>query len=297
MSVPPAPRGAGSLVLVATPLGNIGDLAPRAAAMLGDADVVACEDTRHTGKLLSLVGIRARRLIAVHEHNEAAMAVALTERIRAGDTVALVTDAGLPGVSDPGERVVRAVADAGLRVSVIAGGSAAVAALVVSGLATRRWVFEGFLPRKGAERAQRLGELAVEPRTIVLYEAPHRLAATLIDLRAACGADRRVAVVRELTKLHEEVWRGTLDEACGRVGEPRGEHVLVIDGAPPREEASDADIDEALARELMLGGDRRQAVATVAADLGVPKRRVYDAAITLRPELRAGPERTGKPAG
>ena len=272
----------GLLVLVPTPLGNLGDLPPRAAAMLAEADVVACEDTRHTAKLLALVGIRAKRLVAVHEHNEAAMADVLVGWIREGQTVALVTDAGLPGVSDPGERVVRAAADAGLRVSVVPGPSAGVAALVISGLSTERWVFEGFLPRKGPDRSQRLRDVAGESRTVVLYEAPHRLRATLTALQDACGPHRRVVIVRELTKLHEEVWRGSLADACSRAGAPRGEHVLVLEGAPPPDAATDEVIGAALARELAHGGDRRRAIAAVAAGLGVPKGRVYDLAVVLR---------------
>ena len=277
----PTRATSGLLVLVPTPLGNLGDLPPRAAAVLAGADVVACEDTRHTGKLLSLVGIRARRLVAVHEHNEAVMAAVVADWVRLGQTVALVTDAGLPGVSDPGQRVVRAVAAAGLRVTVVPGASAGVAALVISGLPTDRWVFEGFLPRKGSERTQRLAELAAERRTIVLYEAPHRLNATLAALRQTCGADRPVVIVRELTKLHEEVWRGTLAESTSRPA-PRGEHVIVLAGAPVPEDASDAAIEQALAGEFRTGADRKAAIAAVAAALGARKGRVYDIAVAMR---------------
>ncbi|GAC1478206.1 MAG: 16S rRNA (cytidine(1402)-2'-O)-methyltransferase [Acidimicrobiales bacterium] len=278
----------GLLVLVPTPLGNLGDLAPRAATMLAEADVVACEDTRHTAKLLGLVGIRAKRLVAVHEHNEAAMAEVIADWVRLGQTVALVTDAGLPGVSDPGERVVRVVAESGLRVSVIPGASAGIAALVVSGLPTSRWVFEGFLPRKGSQRTQQLAAIATEARTVVLYEAPHRLRATLAALADVCGPERRVVLVRELSKLHEEVWRGTLGEAGARLAEPRGEHVLVLDGAPAPAPATDATIEAALARELAGGGHRRAAIAAVAASLDVPKSRVYDVAVALREVTKPG---------
>ena len=283
MTAPAADAAApGLLVLVPTPLGNLADLAPRAAAALAEADVVACEDTRHTAKLLGLVGIRANRLVAVHEHNEAAMAEVIAEWVRLGQTVALVTDAGLPGISDPGERVVRVVAESGLRVSVIPGPSAGVAALVVSGLPTSRWVFEGFLPRKGTQRTRQLAAIADEARTVVLYEAPHRLRATLAALVDVCGPDRRVVLVRELSKLHEEVWRGTLAAACERAGDPRGEHVIVLDGAPAPAAATEEAIETALTRELAGGGDRRAAVAAVAARLDVPKSRVYDVAVALR---------------
>jgi len=271
----------GSLVVVATPIGNLGDLSPRAAEALAAADVIACEDTRRSRKLLTAAGIAGKRLVAVHEHNEAEQAAQLVELIRGGSRVALVTDAGTPAVSDPGERVVAAAAAAGLPVEVVPGPSALLAALVVSGLPTERFVFEGFLPRKGGERTARLATVAAEPRTVVLYEAPHRVAATLRDLAGACGGDRRVAVARELTKLHEEVWRGTLDKAVDGIGEPRGEYVLVVAGAPPRPEATADDVTAALRRHLDAGTDKKTAVAAVASELDVPKRRVYAAVLDL----------------
>jgi 16S rRNA (cytidine1402-2'-O)-methyltransferase len=273
----------GELILVGTPIGNLGDLSPRAAQALADADVIACEDTRHTRKLLTAAGIAGPRLLAVHEHNEAEQAERIVHLVRAGKRVALVTDAGMPAVSDPGERVVAAAAAAGLPVVVVPGPSAVLAALAVSGLPTERFVFEGFLPRKGADRKARLAGLAAEPRTTVLYEAPHRVAATVVDLAAACGADRRVAIARELTKLHEEVWRGTLAEAVAHLaeGEPRGEHVLVVEGAPPAAPATEDDVTAALRRHLDAGEDKKGAVAAVAAELDVPKRRVYAAALDL----------------
>ena len=271
----------GHLVLVATPIGNLGDLPPRAVEVLAAADVVACEDTRRTGRLLAAAGVRARALVAVHDHNEASQVGAVLGRLRAGDVVAVVTDAGTPGISDPGERLVRAAAQAGFEVRIVPGPSAAISGLVASGLPTSRFVFEGFLPRKGSGRAQRLAALAGEQRTLVLYEAPHRLARTLADLVAALGGSRRVAIARELTKLHEEVWRGTLDEAVARAElvEPRGEHVLVVDGAPPPADVDDAQIVSAIDERLAAGASRRDAVAEVAHGLGVPKRRVYDLAL------------------
>jgi 16S rRNA (cytidine1402-2'-O)-methyltransferase len=267
---------------VATPIGNVGDLSPRAATTLAEADVVACEDTRHTGRLLSAAGIAVQSLVAVHEHNEASMVPSILERLRRGQRVAVVSDAGLPGISDPGERLVQAAADAGFRVEVVPGPSAAISALVVSGLPTARWCFEGFLPRKGRERRERLAEIAVDRRTVVLYEAPHRLAATLEELAAACGEDRRVSVSRELTKLFEETWRGTLGEAADRAADPvRGEHVIVIDGAPPPLPANDEEIVGRLGEALATGTTRSEAVAEVAGALGVPRRRVYDLALRL----------------
>jgi 16S rRNA (cytidine1402-2'-O)-methyltransferase len=259
------------------------DLSPRAISVLTSADVIACEDTRTTRRLLHLAGAAAPPLIAVHEHNEASMVAPVLDRLQRGETVALVTDAGLPNISDPGERIVRAAVDAGFTVSVVPGPSAAVAAVALSGLPGDRFVFEGFLPRKGADRARRVAAVAAEPRTVVLYEAPHRLRATLADLSAAAGPDRRVVIARELTKLHEEVWRGTLADAVARADEPRGEHVLVLAGAPPPGPVGEDVIESSLRDELARGAARRDAVASVAAALGVPKRRVYDAALRLRP--------------
>lgn len=267
-------------MLVATPIGNLGDLSPRAVDELARADAIACEDSRKAGMLLAHAGVKARELIVVHEHNESARAKSILERLGRGQRVAVITDAGLPGVSDPGERLVRAAAGAGFPVEIVPGASAAVSALVVSGLPTGRFVFEGFLPRKGSGRTERLRALAGERRTMVLYEAPHRLARTLDDLVAAMGGDRRVAVVRELTKTHEEIWRGSLAAARSRCEDvaPRGEHVLVVQGADPPEAPSDDDIETAVAAQRAAGKSTKDAVASVAASLDVPKRRVYDLA-------------------
>lgn len=274
-----------TLVLVATPIGNLGDLSPRAVRELEQADVVACEDTRRTGRLLQHAGVRARKLLTVNDHTEAAAVSEVLRRLELGERVAVVTDAGTPGISDPGERLVRAAAREGHEVVVVPGPSAAIAALVASGLPTGRFVFEGFLPRRGSARAERLRALATEPRTVVLYEAPHRIARTLIDLRDAFGADRRVAIARELTKLHEEVWRGTLGEAVEwAASEPPGEMVVVVEGAPEPEEATDDEIRDALAAELDGGASVRDAAAAVASELGVARRRAY----ALATELRAG---------
>ena len=276
-----AQDGTGRLVLVGTPLGNASDLSPRAARAIQEADVVACEDTRHTRKLLAVAGIETKApLLSLHQHNEQARAEELVERIRGGATVALVTDAGMPAVSDPGERVVRTVLDAGLHVDVVPGPSAVTAALAVSGLPTERFCFEGFLPRKGGERRDRLAQLATEPRTTVLYEAPHRLAATVADLAEACGPDRRVALARELTKLFEETWRGTLTEAIAHVEAvaPRGEYTIVLGGAPAPPAATEEDVADAVARHLAAGLTRKDAASAAAQELGVPKRVAYDAA-------------------
>jgi 16S rRNA (cytidine1402-2'-O)-methyltransferase len=280
----PGPSGKlGRLVLVGTPIGNLADLSPRAVEALATADLVVCEDTRHTGRLLQAAGISAKKLLAAHDHNEVAQIGVVLDRLRAGETVAVVSDAGMPGISDPGERMVRAAADAGIEVVVVPGPAAAIAALVVSGLPTGRFAFEGFLPRSGSGRTERIAALVGEERTIVVYEAPHRMARTLADLAAALGGARQVAIGRELTKMHEEVWRGTLAAAVAHVAdvEPRGEHVLVIDGAPPVAPASDAELASALSRLLADGLSTRDAVAEVASAYDVPKRRVYDLAVTL----------------
>lgn len=272
------------LVLVATPIGNLGDLTDRARAELAGADAIACEDTRRTRQLLTHEGIAGVRLLAVHEHNETEAAAGIVALIGAGQRVALVTDAGMPAISDPGERVVRAVIDAGLPVTCVPGPSAALTALVLSGLPAARFSFEGFLPRKGPERARRLAEVAGDRRTTVLFEAPTRVAGTLRDLAAVCGPDRRVAVARELTKVHEEVWRGLLGDAVERADAAagaRGEHVLVVEGAPEPDPAGPDDIEDALRARLAAGDDKRAAVAAVTTALGVSKRTVYDAALRL----------------
>ncbi len=275
----------GSLVLVGTPIGNLGDLAPRAAEALAGADVVGCEDTRRTGKLLSLAGIERRPLVVVNEHTEAREIPRLLARLARGERVALVSDAGMPGISDPGERLVAAAVAAGHPVEVVPGPSASLAALVVSGLPAGRFVFEGFLPRKGAGRSERLAAVAAEPRTCVLYEAPHRLARTLADLAAACGDDRRVVVARELTKLHEEVWRGTLAEAQAWAAErePPGEMVIVLAGAPAAAPPGDDDVLAALRDEMEAGATTRDAARAVAERLSVPRRRAYDMAVRVSP--------------
>jgi 16S rRNA (cytidine1402-2'-O)-methyltransferase len=273
----------GALILVATPIGNLGDLAPRAIEALASADVVACEDTRRTGRLLEHAGVRAPRLLVVNDHTEPIQVRTVLDLLDAGQRVAVVTDAGTPGISDPGERLVAAAANAGHVVEVVPGPSAAVAALVASGLPAGRFCFEGFLPRKGSGRRERLVALAAECRTMVFYEAPHRVPRTLADLAEALGPTRRVTIARELTKLHEELWRGSLEGAQAWAEEhpPRGEFVLVVAGAPAAAPAEDADIVAALEAELAGGASKRDAAASVAVALRVPKRRAYDLAVAL----------------
>lgn len=269
-----------TLWLVATPIGNLGDLPPRAVEVLSNVGLICCEDTRRTGLLLQHAGIRAERLAVCNDHTESQRVNEVLRTLGDGRDVAIVSDAGTPGISDPGERVVRAVAEAGHDVSAVPGPSAAIMALTISGLPADRFVFEGFIARKGAERTARLAEIATEHRTIVIYEAPHRVQRTLDDLREACGDDRPVVVTRELTKLYEEVVRGTLGEVD--IGGPRGEYVLVVGGLP-RDDAPVSDIDVSAALRTMIddGASVRDAAAAVARQVGRPKREVYDLAIAL----------------
>jgi 16S rRNA (cytidine1402-2'-O)-methyltransferase len=281
----PGPVGTGGrLVLVSTPIGNLGDLSPRAVEVLATADLVCCEDTRRTRGLLTHAGITGRRLLSLHARNEAGRLPELLGHLEAGKTVAVVSDAGTPTVSDPGGRLVAAAVAAGVEVTAVPGPSAALMALVVSGLPTARFCFEGFLARRGSDRRRRLEALATEERTTIIHEAPGRLAATLSDLVAACGPTRAVVVGRELTKLHEEVWRGTLAEAAEEFGarDVRGEVVVVLAGAPPAAPAGESEVVDALRRQVGDGASWRDAAGTVAAELGVSRRDVYDQALALR---------------
>lgn len=286
MTAPPAPA-AGRLLVVATPIGNLDDLSPRGAAALRDADLVVAEDTRRTGRLLAHVGATTPQW-SLHEHNEADRAGAVVARLQAGETVVLVSDAGTPTVSDPGYRLVGACAAAGIEIQAVPGPSALLHALVTSALPTDRFAFDGFLPRTGAARRERLAAVAAEQRTVVLFLSPHRAAADLRDLAEACGSDRPAALGRELTKLHEETRRDTLGGLAATVAEEgvRGELTLVVGGAPaPRVDPASLDSGDLAAMVAALEADgthRKQAIATVARDLGVPKRRVYAAVVEHR---------------
>ena len=284
-----------AVILVGTPIGNLGDLSPRAVEALTTADVIAAEDTRRTRPLLTSAGIpTGGRLVSFHGPNEVELAARLVERIvERRERLVCVTDAGMPGISDPGERLVVAALAAGVTVEVVPGPSAVLAALVLSGLPTARFVFEGFLPRKGRQRAARLAILRAEDRTVVLFEAPHRLEATLGDLAAALGPDRPVAVAREITKRFETVWRGTLGQAVTGDGEgvrpeARGEQVIVLGPAAPvpTEEPSDDVVEGALRAELADGASTRDAAAAVAHRLGVARKRAYTLATSLRRAAR-----------
>ncbi len=273
--------GAGRLEVIATPIGNIGDLSPRARESLAAADLVLAEDTRRTGALLAACGI-SRPLLSLHDHNEASRVEGLLERLRQGAVLALVSDAGTPLLSDPGFLLVRAAAAAGIDVRAIAGPSAVTAALAVAGLPTDRFVFEGFLPTGRGERQAALARLAKESRTLVLFESPHRIGAALQELAAAFGGARQAVVARELTKLHESLYRGTLDELAALAAQDpdleRGEITLVIAGAaaPP---AGDAAL-LARALPLLLKDLPPARAAAIAAQLsGVPRQIAYQQAL------------------
>jgi 16S rRNA (cytidine1402-2'-O)-methyltransferase len=278
-------KARGTLWIVATPIGNLEDFAPRAQRVLGEVDLVVCEDTRHSGRLLAAFGLRAR-LASLHEHNEEREVPGLLARLEAGESIALVSDAGTPLVSDPGFRLVRAAAAAGCTIRPVPGPSAVLAALSVAGLPTDRFCFEGFLPARKAARRSRLDGLAAEPRTMVLFEAGNRLAALLEEAAEVLGPEREVVVARELTKLHETLYRGTLAELAGQLAaDPdasRGEVVLVVAGCDPElagegDEVALAALLPALLEELPPSRAVRIAVKLT----GVPRRRAYEFALRL----------------
>jgi 16S rRNA (cytidine1402-2'-O)-methyltransferase len=275
----------GLLLLAGTPIGDPQDAPPRLATVLTTADIVAAEDTRRLARLTAVLGVvPSGRVLSYHEHNEVRRTPELVAELVAGATVLVVTDAGMPSVSDPGFRLVQAAVEAGVRVSAVPGPSAVLTALAVSGLPVDRFCFEGFLPRKGGERARALAALAAERRTMVFFEAPHRLAATLEALAQAFGPARPVAVCRELTKTYEEVVRGSAAHALAwaRAGEVRGEVTLVVQGAPDAEPADPASLVPEV-QELCAKGRRlKEAVAEVAERHGVPKRELYAAALAAR---------------
>lgn len=272
----------GILYLVPTPIGNLGDISRRCAETLAEVDFIAAEDTRVSVKLLNHLGIK-KSLVSYHEHNKRESGPRLVERMLAGETCALVTDAGFPAISDPGEDLVRLCAERGVPVCALPGPCAAVTALSVSALSTGRFAFEGFLPVPKKERRQRLEALESEERTMIFYEAPHKLRETLEDLCETFGRDRRISLCRELTKLHEEVLRLTLSEAAAFYSEtePRGEYVLVVAGAEARSETVSFENAVARTRELIASGMRvKDASRQTAEETGIPKNRLYAAVIS-----------------
>ena len=272
----------GTLYLVATPIGNLGDFSPRAVETLQAADFIAAEDTRVSVKLLNHFGIK-KPLVSYHEHNHVTAGQSILSRLLAGETCALVTDAGTPAISDPGEDLVRLCAENGVPVYAIPGCCAAVNALAVSGLPTGRFTFEGFLTVNKKSRRERLDSLKNEERTMIFHEAPHKLCTTLDDLCEAFGPQRRISLCRELTKLHEETMRTTIGEAVEyyRTTAPKGEYVLVVEGAQPAEEAA-LTLEEAVALVQKLRADGRRtkdAVKEVAEHSGLSRNELYAAVI------------------
>ena len=274
---------AGTLYLVPTPIGNLGDISQRIADTLAEVDFIAAEDTRVSLKLLNHLDIK-KPMVSYYRHNTEAGGQAVLSRLLAGESCALVTDAGTPAVSDPGEELVALCAAKGVDVVAIPGPCALVTALAVSGLPTGRFTFEGFLPMNKKNRKAHLDALRGEPRTMIFYEAPHKLLSTLEDLRSWFGGERRLSVCRELTKLHEEVRRGTIDDALTWFGEhaPKGEFVLILEGAAVQEEEAPT-LEQGLARvEALLeeGQSLRDAVRQTAKDMGLPRKALYDMAVS-----------------
>jgi 16S rRNA (cytidine1402-2'-O)-methyltransferase len=287
-----AEAAAGVLYVVATPIGNLEDITHRAARVLGEVDLVAAEDTRRSGQLLRHLGIEPRRMVSFFEGNEAARSEELIGELRGGARIALVSDAGTPGISDPGQRLVARARELGARVEVLPGPSAAVTALVASGLPADRFLFVGFPPRKAGARRELFAKLRSEPATLIFYEAPDRVGETLADLAAALGEERLVAVARELTKLHEEVVRGPLGAMAADFSATprRGEHTLVVAGfdeasAPPPE----VDLESAVRALLAQGLGPKDVAARVAAQTGLARRRIYQLALSVA--------RTDRPRG
>ena len=269
----------GVLYLVGTPIGNLADISERAKKVLSEVDFIAAEDTRNSAKLLLCLGIKGD-LVSYHEHNKRVAGERLIARLLAGESCALITDAGMPAISDPGEDVVALAADAGIKVSVVPGPCAAVSALAMSGLPTGRFAFDGFLPVKGKERRERIEALSHEVRTAILYEAPHKLVTTLTDLCDALGGERRISLCRELTKLNEEVLRFTLAEAVEyyQEREPRGEYVLILEGVESvaaEEDFSSLSPEEHVKRYTDGGMSRKDAIKAAAKDRGMAKPEFY----------------------
>ncbi len=284
-----AESSGGVIVLVGTPIGNLGDISKRALDTLEAADIICCEDTRRTRKLLSSAGITGKKLMTMERHNERDVAGTLIRYALEGDLVAVVSDAGMPLISDPGGYLVKAAYSSGVRVSVVPGPDAVTSALAVSGIDAGRYCFEGFLPRHGSDRARRLDAMAASPCTVVIFESPRRVGSTLGDLERVCSGNRQVAIVRELTKVHEEVWRGNLSDACRWMEDEdnlRGEVVIVLAGNPANDEpVEESMLVEALSQLLQDGVSVNVAAAEVSAQMGITKRQAYALALDLRKKM------------
>ena len=263
------------LYLISTPIGNLSEFSPRALEIVGEADYVACEDTRNSSLLLSHYQIK-KPTISCHEHNEEEAATKIIALLKEGKKIVYMSDAGYPGISDPGERLVKRAIAEGIKVSVVSGPSAFIAALVISGLPTNHFHFEGFLPAKESEKTARLNQLSKYEDTLIFYEAPHRIVKTLVAMAATLG-DRKATLTRELTKAHEEVIRGSLVELALLPEETlKGEMVIVVEGATQKKEIDDQTIAFALKDALEYGRSSKEAIASVSESLGVKKNRVYD---------------------
>lgn len=285
--VPVTSEEGGVLILGGTPIGNLADASDRLRSALATADLIAVEDTRKLRTLASGLGVRTRgRVIVNHDHNEEGRSATIVQAVQDGQRVLLLSDAGMPTISDPGYVAAAAVAEADLPVTVVPGPSAALTALALSGLPTGRFTFEGFLARKGSERSRRLASLAGEERTMIFYESPHRTAATLADFVQTFGADRRGTVSRELTKLHEEVRRGTLAELAewAESERIRGEIVIIVEGAQAPETPEAQDVVQLVLERVAAGERLKAACAAVAAETGTSKRELYEAALAARSE-------------
>ncbi len=273
----------GTLYIVGTPIGNLEDMTFRAIRILQTADFIAAEDTRHTGKLLHHFQIKTPQ-ISYHEHNQQQRLPELLDKLHLGKDIALVTDAGMPGISDPGYELVKACADANINIIPIPGPTACIVGITASGLPTERFVFEGFLPVKGQERQQSLEDLQRESRTIILYESPHRLRQTLQDLANSLGSDRQIVLARELTKMHEEFWRGSIESAIELYTnrEPQGEFTLVIAGLQTASPIFSEDAIKAELQTLIAQGiSRSQASRQLAQQTSLPRRQIYQLALTI----------------
>ncbi|BAZ19645.1 uroporphyrin-III C/tetrapyrrole methyltransferase [Kalymmatonema gypsitolerans NIES-4073] len=273
-----------TLYVVATPIGNLEDMTFRAVKILQTVDVIAAEDTRHTGRLLQHFQIKTPQ-VSYHEHNRSSRIPELLEELSNGKAIALVTDAGVPGISDPGYELVKVCIEAGIPVVPIPGANAAITALSAAGLPTDRFVFEGFLPAKGQQRRSHLESLETESRTLIFYESPHRLRETLQDFAEIFGTSRQIVLARELTKLYEEFWRGTIEEAIAHYSqrEPQGEYTLLVAGTPPTQpQLSEEELKAELLKIMSQGISRSQASRQLAKVTSLPRRQLYQLALAIK---------------
>ncbi|KAB8335306.1 16S rRNA (cytidine(1402)-2'-O)-methyltransferase [Scytonema tolypothrichoides VB-61278] len=274
----------GTLYIVATPIGNLEDMTFRAVKILQTVDIIAAEDTRHTGRLLQHFQVTTPQ-VSYHEHNRSSRIPELLEQLSNGKAIALVTDAGIPGISDPGYELVKVCIEAGISVVPIPGANAAMTALSAAGLPTDRFVFEGFLPAKGQQRRLHLEFLETEPRTLIFYESPHRLRETLQDLAEVFGNTRQIVIARELTKLYEEFWRGRIESAIVHYSqrEPQGEYTLVVAGTPPNQpQLTEEELKAELQKIMSQGVSRSQASRQLAKEISLPRRHLYQLALSIK---------------